>query len=210
MVQGGPYDRYRDEPIMGTNINPKMKGNPMGRVGGRRTSIFVAIVISIIPLTSIFVYHLNPQISTDDPKQYRTDSGQYAYVVPNDGTPDTEFYFTYRDGSCIFTDYAESQGLWTRFTWHNTFWCVSGEEIIHRTPNSPEGQWYKDYDPVPVIGNQNSAEYVLLFDQKPETALLVTQHSTNSTAGFVHSSILFLELFIIIFYFRREPAPLFE
>ena len=123
---------------MGININPKRKGNPVGRLVDRRTSIFVVMVISIIPLTSMFVYHLNPQITTDNPKQYQTDSGQYAYVVPNDGTPDTEFYFTYRDGSCIFTDYAESQGLWTSFTWHNTFWCVSGEEIMHRTPNSPD------------------------------------------------------------------------
>ncbi len=195
---------------MGININPNGKENPVGTVVDRRTSIFVAMVISIIPLTSMFVYHLNPQISTDNPKQYQTDSGQYAYVVPNDGTPDTDFYFTYRDGSCIFTDYAESQGPWTSFTWHNTFWCVSGEEIMHRTPNSPEGAWHKDYDPVPVVGNQNSGEYVLLFDQKPETALLVTQHYSNSTAGFYLSSILFLELFFIIFLFRREKAPLFE
>ena len=195
---------------MGININPRTKGNPVGRVGGWRTLIFVAMVISIIPLTSMFVYHLNPQISTDNPEQYQTDSGQYAYVVPNDGTPDTDFYFTYRDGSCIFTDYAETQSLWTRFTWHNTFWCVSGEEVMHRTPSSPEGEWYKDYDPVPVIGNQNSAEYVLLFDQKPETALLVTQHHSNSTAGFYLSSILFFELFFIIFLFRKEVVPLHE
>tara|TARA_Y100000994_G_scaffold246660_1_gene250402 strand:+ start:453 stop:1040 length:588 start_codon:yes stop_codon:yes gene_type:complete len=195
---------------MGININPRTKGNPVGRVGGRRTSIFVAMVISIIPLTSMFVYHLNPQISTDNPEQYQTDSGQYAYVVPNDGTPDTDFYFTYRDGSCIFTDSAETQSLWTRFTWHNTFWCVSGEEVMHRTPSSPEGEWYKDYDPVPVIGNQNSAEYVLLFDQKPETALLVTQHHSNSTTGFYLSSMLFFELFFIIFLFRKEEVPLHE
>ena len=195
---------------MGININPRTKRNPVGRVGDRRTSIFVAMVISIIPLTSMFVYHLNPQISTDNPEQYQTDSGQYAYVVPNDGTPDTDFYFTYRDGSCIFTDSAETQSLWTRFTWHNTFWCVSGEEVMHRTPSSPEGEWYKDYDPVPVIGNQNSAEYVLLFDQKPETALLVTQHHSNSTAGFFLSSLLFFELFFIIFLFRKEEVPLHE
>ena len=138
----------------------------------------------------MFVYHLNPQISTDNPEQYQTDSGQYAYVVPNDGTPDTDFYFTYRDGSCIFTDSAETQSLWTRFTWHNTFWCVSGEEVMHRTPSSPEGEWYKDYDPVPVIGNQNSAEYVLLFDQSqkllcwsPNTTR-IAQQDFSSQASF--------------------------
>lgn len=177
----------------------------MGAEEGVGASKIIVMVLCLIPLTALSIYVLNPQISTEAPEQIN-DGGRIGYVVPNDKNSDTTFYFTTPDGSCIFTDYAESQGFWTRHTWHNTFWCVEGENIMYRTPSSPDGTHYDDQDPVPVDGNWDTEEYVLWFYEEPDEALLVTKNMTNSSAGSFLMFLMFAELGIIAFLFRRPVS----
>ena len=177
----------------------------MGAEEGVGASKIIVMVLCLIPLTALSIYVLNPQISTEAPEQI-SEGGRIGYVVPNDKNSDTTFYFTHHDGSCIFTDYAVSQGFWTQFTWHNTFWCVEDERIMYRTPESPDGIHYNDHDPVPVTGDHRSEEYVLWFYDEPEEALLVTKNMDNSAAGGFLMFLMFAELGIIAFLFRRAPS----
>ena len=191
--------------IKGINNDPTTKGNVVGAEEGVGASKIIVMVLCLIPLTALSIYVLNPQISTEAPEQIN-DAGRIGYVVPNDKNSDTTFYFTHHDGSCIFTDYAVSQGFWTQFTWHNTFWCVEDERIMYRTPESPDGVHYNDHDPVPVTGDQRSEEYVLWFYDEPEEALLVTKNMDNSAAGGFLMFLMFAELGIIAFLFRRPVS----
>ena len=189
--------------IKGINIDPTTKEKVVDVDEGVGASKIIVMMLCIIPLTALSIYVLNPQISTEEPEQIN-DRGRIGYVVPNDESSDTTFYFTTPDGSCIFTDYAETQGFWTQITWHNTFWCVEGENIRYRTPSSPDGTHYDDHDPVPVDGDWNTEEYVLWFYEEPEEALLVTKNMSNSSAGGFLMFLMFAELGVIVFLFKRD------
>ena len=86
--------------IKGINNDPTTKGNVVGAEEGVGASKIIVMVLCLIPLTALSIYVLNPQISTEAPEQIN-DAGRIGYVVPNDGSSDTTFYFTHHDLSLI-------------------------------------------------------------------------------------------------------------
>ena len=167
----------------------------------RLTSVLVTIFL--IPATVIVFDFLNSQITTENAEFYQAENGQYVYPVPNDKSSFTYFYFTTGQGSCHFTDYAESQSLWHTQTHHHTFWCIENEHVIYRTPSTPDGVWEPSRDPVYVEGNQISSEYRLHFYSEPETALMVTVNYENNDVGGTLFLLIAIDIFIIIKIFQR-------
>ena len=165
--------------------------------------ISVLISIFLIPATVIVFDYLDSQIKTENAQFYRSENGQYVYPVPNDKSSFTYFYFTNGQGSCHFTDYAESQSLWHTQTHHHTFWCIENEHVIYRTPSTPDGKWEPSSDPVYVEGNPQSSYYNLHFYGQPETALMVTVNYENHEAGSNLMFLIAIDIFILIMIFKR-------